>query len=495
MSISPKIYEHENQNSERRSGSRARLNWVVLVYFGKDNWGKLVDLSSSGMRFEFAQPPLNHEGVDFRFEAMGRLPASCGGEMISDSFQAAGDVRWTCDFERTAGVRFVNLGEGSREQIRKWLSFESSTVAGLANGKTEEEAPTRLPDPLEPALAPPETLPTIYEDEWQLDAERADSSAEPRAYAATPVAEEILEGPVFEDYSGTMAEEEERFAETAGSDARMSRAQTMGVTVGLAALVVIGGIIVILPRHNTGSVSAVKRIPSPTAVDGDTFVTEYGSAARSRRPFLVEVLDANNRQWLLWFEADSSKDEPTQAAYKSLRPASTDSSRDASRPKQPAASAKPAAPHKFALVAPKASHPETNSSAANSSSLVAPVVRDELHPPWEAPIATILTSRATPKPAEESTPIGGRVLLARLRKSVPPVYPPFARTSHVSGDVKLDALIDANGNVTELKVISGPPILRQPAMDAVRQWKYDPARLNGQPVALHLGVTVRFRVE
>jgi protein TonB len=59
----------------------------------------------------------------------------------------------------------------------------------------------------------------------------------------------------------------------------------------------------------------------------------------------------------------------------------------------------------------------------------------------------------------------------------------------------VDALIDANGNVTELKVISGPPILRQPAMDAVRQWKYDPARLNGQPVALHLGVTVRFRVE
>jgi len=82
--------------------------------------------------------------------------------------------------------------------------------------------------------------------------------------------------------------------------------------------------------------------------------------------------------------------------------------------------------------------------------------------------------------------------LARLLKSVPPVYPPFARTRHVGGDVTLDALIDANGNVTELKVVSGPPILREAAMAAVQQWKYDPARLNGQPVAMHLGVTVRF---
>ena len=56
-------------------------------------------------------------------------------------------------------------------------------------------------------------------------------------------------------------------------------------------------------------------------------------------------------------------------------------------------------------------------------------------------------------------------------------------------------LTDANGNVTDLKFISVPPILRQAAMDAVRQWKYDPARLNGRHVAIHLGLTVRFRFE
>src|SRR2546426_330524 len=59
MSSSPTIYKNESLNSERRSGSREPLKWVVLVYFGQDNWGKLVDLSESGMRFEFAQPPSN----------------------------------------------------------------------------------------------------------------------------------------------------------------------------------------------------------------------------------------------------------------------------------------------------------------------------------------------------------------------------------------------------------------------------------------------------
>jgi protein TonB len=59
----------------------------------------------------------------------------------------------------------------------------------------------------------------------------------------------------------------------------------------------------------------------------------------------------------------------------------------------------------------------------------------------------------------------------------------------------LDAFIDANGNMTELKVVSGAPILRQAAIDAVRQWKYDPARLDGRPVPIHLGLTVRFRFQ
>jgi protein TonB len=91
--------------------------------------------------------------------------------------------------------------------------------------------------------------------------------------------------------------------------------------------------------------------------------------------------------------------------------------------------------------------------------------------------------------------VGGEVKQARLLKPVPPVYPPSAKTQHVSGDVKLDALIDANGKVTSTKVISGPVLLHQAAMDAVKQWQYDPAQLNGKATSMHLMVTVQFRLQ
>jgi len=89
-------------------------------------------------------------------------------------------------------------------------------------------------------------------------------------------------------------------------------------------------------------------------------------------------------------------------------------------------------------------------------------------------------------------PIGGEVKQARLLKSIPPIYPSSARAQHVSGAVKIDALIDANGNVSSVTIISGPGMLHQAALEAVKQWKYEPAQLNGKPTPVHLTVTVQF---
>jgi protein TonB len=92
-------------------------------------------------------------------------------------------------------------------------------------------------------------------------------------------------------------------------------------------------------------------------------------------------------------------------------------------------------------------------------------------------------------------PIGGDVQPARLLASVPPAYPPLAKTQRIEGAVRLDALIDATGRVSSMKVVSGPVLLHQAAMDAVRQWKYQPAVLDGKAVPMHLTVTVQFRLQ
>jgi TonB family protein len=92
-------------------------------------------------------------------------------------------------------------------------------------------------------------------------------------------------------------------------------------------------------------------------------------------------------------------------------------------------------------------------------------------------------------------PVGGDVKPAHMISSVAPIYPALAKNQHVEGDVRVDALIDATGHVSAMKVVSGATLLHQAAMDALRQWKYQPAVLDGKPVPMHLTVTIQFRLQ
>jgi protein TonB len=93
---------------------------------------------------------------------------------------------------------------------------------------------------------------------------------------------------------------------------------------------------------------------------------------------------------------------------------------------------------------------------------------------------------------EAPVKIGGEVREPRLIASALPVYPLAARQTGVEGDVIVNTTIDKSGNVVGMHVVSGPAILRQAALDALRRWKYEPSLLNGQPVAVEMQVTIRF---
>jgi len=101
-----------------------------------------------------------------------------------------------------------------------------------------------------------------------------------------------------------------------------------------------------------------------------------------------------------------------------------------------------------------------------------------------------------PVPPIPRTPIlvGGDVQESKLILKVEPVYPPLAIQAHVSGTVLLEAEIDEEGNVANLKIVSGPPLLVHAAAQAVKQWKYSPTLLNGEPRTVLATVTVVFRL-
>ena len=99
-----------------------------------------------------------------------------------------------------------------------------------------------------------------------------------------------------------------------------------------------------------------------------------------------------------------------------------------------------------------------------------------------------------PNPTAHHGPyrVGGKVQAPRQIKQVQPMYPILAKQARVSGDVKIDCVIDEQGNVVQMSVVSGNPLLANAALNAVEQWKYQPTLLNGQPIAVNMVVTVTF---
>jgi len=82
----------------------------------------------------------------------------------------------------------------------------------------------------------------------------------------------------------------------------------------------------------------------------------------------------------------------------------------------------------------------------------------------------------------------------RLLSSISPTYPYAARAEHVQGDVSVDMVIDELGKVASMNVISGPALLRQAALDALRRRKYAPAMLDGKPTTATIVVVIHFQL-
>ncbi len=113
--------------------------------------------------------------------------------------------------------------------------------------------------------------------------------------------------------------------------------------------------------------------------------------------------------------------------------------------------------------------------------------------------STPMVAPPPPPPVKKKAPpppkrirVGGSVQRANLVRQVRPVYPPLARQARIQGTVKLTAIIAKDGTIQKLEVLSGHPLLIPSALSAVKQWRYRPTLLNGQPVEVVTQVDVNF---
>ena len=653
------VHKHED---ERRSCRRTTLQWVVLVFFGGDQWGKLVDLSERGMCFQFQHPPTLRQSINFTFEAMGCMAIPTEGHegsVFGDSIQATGRVKWTREFERTAGVEFLELSPRSRDQIRYWISSGASQELASATPELHQEsnkkrskkadrkpapfaspslaaAPHALPEPApsaakalfeprkevfesdlgnggsdlevvwepEPSVAPTLDEPAISDRKWSEEAEPENSftspaleepaapsrkwplEAEPespfaptdldeprlldREWPAEPEPEpepsflppaldeatavELREkldalshgksplesepedsamapgldepvarprkwetrsepAPAPEEFDPVPSErrgfwgskpslgpqpldfevpgmmhhdERQRRGQTLELKQRRARVGVIAVVGFLATVGALAGIIRFTSKFNERAEATEVSRPSDSTVASSR--AEAG-APREVSPFLVEVLDANNRRSVIVFSAEAHPGKSGRVAQDGSLSETSVMAVQEPRQDGKTSAAKRDASRDFTLIAP---HAVTSAAGANSA-LEAPALATQAPASLGAPAPLQnLPSPAMPGAAAAPT-VGGEVHPARLIHAVLPTYPPIARTNRVAGDVTLDALVDESGNVLDVKVVAGPLLLRDAAIEALRQWKYEPARLDGQPTPMHLTVTVKFQ--
>ena len=100
--------------------------------------------------------------------------------------------------------------------------------------------------------------------------------------------------------------------------------------------------------------------------------------------------------------------------------------------------------------------------------------------------------RPSPPPYSAPMRMSEGVMEAALIYKVQPLYPAIARAMHLAGTVRLRAVIATDGSVRQVEVISGNALLVEPAVAAVREWRYRPTRLNGEPVEVETLITVNF---
>jgi protein TonB len=106
-------------------------------------------------------------------------------------------------------------------------------------------------------------------------------------------------------------------------------------------------------------------------------------------------------------------------------------------------------------------------------------------------VPTAVPKAATPQRVRVSQGVSQGLLVHK----VTPAYPPLARQARIQGTVVLQALIGKDGTIQNLKLVSGHPMLASAALEAVKEWRYKPYYLNGEPVEVETTINVNFTLE
>ena len=159
-----------------------------------------------------------------------------------------------------------------------------------------------------------------------------------------------------------------------------------------------------------------------------------------------------------------------------------------------------------AMLAPHVAANARQTLTALLDSAIASVKGWRYDPPAQAPLTFAVTIRfgdapeqmifaPAPPPGAQGLRVGGEIKPPVKLVDVRPVYPPIARAAGVSGVVIVEVRIGVDGSVEDARVLKSIPLLDEAALDAVKQWKFVPTLLNGQPTSIMMTTTINFALQ
>lgn len=444
--------------TDRRAHKRRRALPLAYIDLGGNNGGIVLNISAGGLAITAVEVLHQEHLPRMRFQ----LPQT------NLRVEATGEIAWTGESKKEAGVRFVDLSDDAALQINNWLSSSAAEV----------EIPPRRQMVHRSARRPFSTI---------MEAEQTGSLSAPAAAAqgAEKKVAEALPGSSFtaalqntRAASGDAAEpihsgapaEQVNHAQTgdifsAGRDRGAPEKRWWALTT-LVSLFAVISFVAGMATGGGGWDGVLRLIAGRPVTESEPAKGDESAGGAARLNSAPSLADNPPRSGGDTSPAKSQDPRPTASDAGIIR--RPDASAPAARPGQ---------------------------SARKENSGISLKLPEN---PVSASASVAITSRRSFQVAPEDAPQGSHqgpnVQIGQLFYRVEPFYPADAERQGIEGTVEVHAHVGRDGKIQTAEILSGPPQLAEAAVKAVRDWRYKPTLLNGQPIESEVDVKMTFRL-
>jgi len=527
MSNTSKRAESPRVIADRRLCARKPVTSLVYVGMGDNNGGIIVDTSENGLAVASAAP-LDGDGlVPLTFQVPGD----------NHRLELNGEIVWISESKKRAGVRFVDPSEETRNRIKRWIALEAPAVEAPSEAEvTRELTWRRLETPVIPIFQSPPFQPARPDQVIQEHAQ--ESRLAPIATPALSSAGTLAAAPAPRQRNPRLSDgKEDRPGARAGDSQRrfVARTRSWGT---LAAVIIVAASISFVAGWFTAGLATrsgtLGRFGKTKLQTGETAKSVESSRASAVTIVLGPVVQ--NVPPLTPGSSSATVDVPGRAVSNARADAHSNQPAPASRNTNVGVSSEHAVqPHvlESGSASPPATspHPQTERAQPPVPASVPVQPKDKsvttapgpsANPPQIArAVGTSGQTSLPPKPAEMPevmqgsvsvsfspypsirVPIalktqisrqGAALQIGKLLSRVDPVYPEEAEKQRIEGTVILHTVIGQDGTIQGVEPKSGPAPLVAAAANAVRQWRYTPSSVGGQPVEAEEDITITFRL-